>query len=232
MVPYQIERADNGDVRVDVEGKKYSPAGDLGDDPRQAEAGGRGLPRREGGPRGDHRAGLLQRRPAPGHQGCRPHRRPDRRAAGQRADRGGARLRPGQEEGPDDRRLRLRRRHLRHLDPRGRRGRGRGQGDQRRHPPGRRQHRPADHRLAARRVQEGPGDRPRQRPDGHPAPEGGRREGQDRAVQRPGDRDQPAVHHGGRLGSEAPEHPADAAEARAARRRSGPAFDPAQQAGA
>ena len=43
--------ADNGDVRVVVEGKKYSPARDLGDDPRQAQAGGRGLPRREGGPR-------------------------------------------------------------------------------------------------------------------------------------------------------------------------------------
>ena len=25
MVPYKVERADNGDVRVDVEGKKYSP---------------------------------------------------------------------------------------------------------------------------------------------------------------------------------------------------------------
>ena len=85
----------------------------------------------------------------------------DGRAPGQRAHRGGARLRPRQEEGRDDRRLRLRRRHLRHLDPRGRRGRGRGQGHQRRHPPRRRQHRPADHRVAARRVQEGPGHRPR-----------------------------------------------------------------------
>ncbi len=189
-------------------GQEVLAARDLGDDPRQAEAGGRGLPRREGGARGDHRAGLLQRRPAAGHQGRRPHRRPDRRAAGQRADRGGARLRPRQEEGPDDRRLRLRRRHLRHLDPRGRRGGGRGQGDQRRHPPGRRQHRPADHRVAARGVQEGPGDQPRQRSDGDPAPEGGGREGEDRALLGAGDRHQPAVHHRGRLGSEAPEHPA------------------------
>ena len=73
----------------------------------------------------------------------------------QRADRGGAGLRPRQEEGRDDRRLRLRRRHVRHLDPGSRRRRRRGQGDQRRHAPRRRQPRPADHRLDHRRVQEG-----------------------------------------------------------------------------
>ncbi len=56
-------------------------------------------------------------------------------APGQRAHRRGAGLRAGQEEGRDHRRLRLRRRHVRHLDPRGRRGRGRGEVDQRRHPP-------------------------------------------------------------------------------------------------
>ena len=87
-------------------------------------------------------------------------RRPRGRAHRQRAHRGRARLRPRQEEGRDDRRLRLRRRHLRHLDPRGRRGRRRGQVDQRRHPPRRRQLRPAHHRLDHRRVQEGPGHRP------------------------------------------------------------------------
>ena len=53
------------------------------------------------------------------------------------------------------RRLRLRRRHLRHLDPRGRRQRRPGHLDQRRHPPRRRRHRPAHHGLADRRVQEG-----------------------------------------------------------------------------
>ena len=53
-----------------------------------------------------------------------------------------------------DRRLRPGRRHLRHLDPRARRGRLRGEGHQRRHPPGRRRLRPAHHRLAGRRVQE------------------------------------------------------------------------------
>ena len=63
---------------------------------------------------------------------------PERAAHHQRADRGGARLRHGQEEGREDRGLRPGRRHLRHLDPRDRRGRLRGQGHQRRHPPRRR----------------------------------------------------------------------------------------------
>ena len=50
---------------------------------------------------------------------------------------GGARLRARQEAGREDRRLRLRRRNLRHLDPRGRGERGRSEGHQRGHPPGR-----------------------------------------------------------------------------------------------
>ena len=40
-----------------------------------------------GHPGGGHGPGLLQRRPAPGHQGRRPHRRPRRAAHHQRADR-------------------------------------------------------------------------------------------------------------------------------------------------
>ena len=88
---------------------------------------------------------------------------PRRPAHRERAHGGRAGLRPRQEEGRDDRRLRLRRRHLRHLRARGRRGRGRGQGHQRRHPPRRRQPRPARHRLDRGRVQEGPGHRPRAR---------------------------------------------------------------------
>ena len=63
----------------------------------------------------------------------------------------------------EDRRLRPRRRHLRHLDPGAGRRRLRGQGHQRRHPPRRRRLRPAHHRVAAGRVQEGPGHRPRPR---------------------------------------------------------------------
>ena len=112
---------------------------------------------------GHHGPGLLQRLAAPGDEG----RGQDRRARGpahrQRADGGGARLRARQEEGRDDRGLRLRRRHVRHLDPRGRRRRRRGEVDQRRHAPRRRRHRRAADRLDHRRVQEGPGHRPRRR---------------------------------------------------------------------
>ena len=122
-------------------------ARDLGDDPAEVEAGRRGVSRPAGDERGHHRPGLLQRRPAPGDQGRRPDRRTRRQAHRQRADRGGARLRPRQEEGRDHRRVRLRRRHLRHLDPGSRRGGRRGQGDQRRHAPRRRQPRSADHRV-------------------------------------------------------------------------------------
>ena len=73
-------------------------AGDLRDDPAQAEGGGRGLPGREGHPGGDHRARLLQRQPAPGHQGRREDRRPRGAAHHQRAHRRRAGLRPRQEE--------------------------------------------------------------------------------------------------------------------------------------
>ena len=123
-------------------------ARDLGDDPPEAEGRRGGLSRREGDRGGDHRPGLLQRQPAPGDQGRRPDRRPRGAADHQRADRGLAGLRPRQEEGREDRRLRPGRRHVRHLDPRARRGRLRGQVDQRRHAPRRRRLRPAGHGLA------------------------------------------------------------------------------------
>ena len=183
LVPYKVVAGPNGDARVDIDGKQSQPAGDLRAGPAQAEARRRELPRREGHRGGHHRPGLLQRRPAPGHQGRRRDRRPDRQAHRQRAHRGGAGLRPRQEEGREDRRLRLRRRHLRHLDPRGRRERGRGARHQRRHAPRRRQHRPADHGLADRRVQEGQRHRRLQGQDGPAAPQGGGGEGEDRALQ-------------------------------------------------
>jgi hypothetical protein len=64
---------------------------------------------------------------------------------------------------------------VRHLDPRSRRGRRRGQGDQRRHASRRRQPRSADHRLDHQRVQEERHHRSRQGSDGAAAPEGKRR---------------------------------------------------------
>ena len=175
MVPYSVVARQQR--RRPREGRRQGlpAAGNLRDDPAEAEAGGGGVSRPAGDQGGHHRSGVLQRRAAPGDQGRRPDRRPRGRAHRQRADRGGARLRPRQEEGRDHRRLRLRRRHVRHLDPRSRRGRRRGQGDQRRYAPRRRQPRSADHRVDHRRVQEGRGHRSRQGPDGASAPEGSRR---------------------------------------------------------
>ena len=118
---------------------------------------------------------------------------------------GGAGLRARQEEEREDRRLRPRRRHVRHLGARRGRRRLRGPLDQRRHPPRRRRlGRGADppHR---RRVQEGAGGRPDQGPDGPPAAQGGRREGQEGPLVPGPGRHQPAVHHRRRLGPEAPD---------------------------
>ena len=88
-----------------------------------------------------------------------------------------------------DRRLRPRRRHLRHLDHRDRRRRGRapvrGALHQRRHVPRRRGLRPAPDRLHRHRVQEGPGRRPLEGRARAAAPQGGRREGEDRALVEP-----------------------------------------------
>jgi hypothetical protein len=70
----------------------------------------------------------------------------------------------------------------------------RGEVHQRRHLPRRRGLRPCASSTSWPRVQEETGHRPAQRPAGPAAPEGGRREGQDRAVQ-PADRHQPALHH-------------------------------------
>jgi molecular chaperone DnaK len=56
-------------------------------------------------------------------------------------------------------------------------------------------------------------------------PQGGRRKGEDRAVLQPADRHQPAIHHGGRVGSEASQREADSREARVARRGAGAAND-------
>ena len=168
------------------------PARDLGDGPPEAQGRRRGVPRREGHRGGHHRPGVLRRHAAPGDQGRRAHRGPRGQADHQRAHGVGARLRPRQEARREDRRLRPRRRHVRHLDPRAGRGRVRGQGDQRRHAPRRRRLRPARHRVAAGRVQEGPGHRPLEGPAGPAAPQGGRREGEDRAVLDGDDRDQPA----------------------------------------
>ncbi len=77
---------------------------------------------------------------------------PERPAHRQRADRRRAGLRHGRgHRAAQDRGLRPRRRHVRHLDPAARRGRVRGQVDLGRHVPRRRGLRPAHRRLAGRR---------------------------------------------------------------------------------
>ena len=183
MVPYKVVRgATTATSASRSSGKIYSPPEISAMILQKMRERGRGSPGREGDAGGDHRARLLQRLPAPGHQGRGQDRRPGGAAHRQRAHRRGAGLRPRQEEGRDHRRLRPRRRDLRHLRARGGRRRGRGQGHQRRHPPRRRRPRPAGHRLDRRRVQEGPGHRPGQGQDGPPAPQGGRGEGQAGAV--------------------------------------------------
>jgi hypothetical protein len=125
-----------------AEKQKLFAPGDQRHDPGKLKHRRRGLFGRAGDAGRDHRAGLLQRQPAPGHQGRRQDRRPGGAAHHQRADRGRAGLWPGQKRTRDDPGLRPGRRHLRRLHPGGGRRRGRGQGDGWRHPPGRRRLRP------------------------------------------------------------------------------------------
>ena len=99
LVPYKIVKGPNGDAWVEAHGKQYSPAQISAyilqkmKETAEAKLGETGHAGRH------HRPRLLQRRPAPGHQGRRQDRRPRGAAHHQRADRGGARLRPRQEEG-------------------------------------------------------------------------------------------------------------------------------------
>ena len=98
-------------------GARGDAARGLGPDPARAQAAGRGRARRAGRAGGDHGARLLQRQPAPGHQGRRPHRRARGAAHRQRAHRRLAGLRAAEAGRGHHRGLRPRRRHLRHLHP-------------------------------------------------------------------------------------------------------------------
>ena len=128
-VPVPRRRGDAGGVvRIGLGEREFTPpeisAFILRELKRRAEAffAAAGRRRSRGRSRRHHRAGLLQRRAAHGDARRRPHRRPRGAAHHQRADRGVARLRPRQAPRRPHRRLRLRRRHVRHLDP-ARRGR-------------------------------------------------------------------------------------------------------------
>ena len=151
----------------------------------------------------------------------------------QRADRRGAGLRPRQEGRGEHRRLRPRRRHLRHLDPGDRRGHVPGQVDQRRHPPGRRRLRPADHRLAGGRVQDA--TRASTCSQDRMALQRLKEAAEKAKIELStvhADGRQPAVHHGGRGRPQAPQPDADARQAGAAGRRAGRAQPRPLQAGA
>ena len=231
IVPYQVVSGPNGDARVEADGKQYAPPEISAMILQKLKARRRGQARRGRHRRRHHRAGVLQRRPAPGHQGRRPHRRPERPAHRQRAHRGRARLRPRQGGRAPRARLRPRRRHLRRVGARARRRRVRRQVDRRRQPPGRRQLRQGDRRLDGRRVQARPGHRPLGRPPRAAAAVRGRGEGQDRALLDAVDQHQPAVRHGGRVRPQAPRPDAVAGQAHGALPRPDRAHRRPDQAG-
>ena len=118
LVPYQIRGRQERRHRGQDGRPLVQPAGDLSDDPAEAEDRRRGLPRGEGRPGGSNGTRLLRQRSARRHKGRRAHRRPGRAAHHQRADRLRAGLRSRQQGRRENLGLRPRRRHLRHLDPR------------------------------------------------------------------------------------------------------------------
>ena len=135
--PYHIVRGDNGDAWVEVSGKKYSPSQISAFILQKMKETAEKYLGENGHPGGHHRAGLFQRQPAPGDQGCRQDRGPRSPAHHQRADGRRACLWAGAQGQRHDRGLRSGRRHVRRLGPRNRRRRLRSQIDQRRHVPGR-----------------------------------------------------------------------------------------------
>ena len=196
IVPYEVVKGPNDDVRVKADGKEYAPPEISAMILQKLKADAEAYLGETVTDAVDHRPRVLQQRAARGDEGRRQDRRPQRPADHQRADRGRARLRPRQGgRRPDDPRLRPRRRHVRRVGARARRRRLRGQVDERRQPPRRRQLRQGDRRLDGRRVQARPGHRPRRRPDGAAAALRGGREGEDRALLDDDDADQPAVRH-------------------------------------
>ena len=160
--------------------------GDQRPHPAEAEARRRGLPRRHRHPGRHHRPRLLRRRPAHRHQGGRPDRRPRGAAHHQRAHRGRPGLRPRQ-GGRATRRSSCSTsaaapstcRSSRSATACSRSSRTHGDthlgGDDW-------DQRVIDWLVAG--VQGRPRRRPVQRQDGPAAPQGGGREGQDRAVAR------------------------------------------------
>ena len=107
LMPYAIVKADNGDAWVSVRDKKLAPPQISAEVLRKMKKTAEDYLGEEVTEAVITVPGLLQRQPAPGDQGRRPHRRPRRQADHQRADGGCARVRPrqGRQQGPQDRRL-------------------------------------------------------------------------------------------------------------------------------
>ena len=220
IVPYKVVAGPNGDVRVDVRDKQYSPpeisAMILQKLKTDAEA-----------KLGETVDSAVITVPAYFNDDQRQATKDAGKIAGLEVKRiinepTAASLAYGldKERGrPHDPRLRPRRRHLRRLGARNRRRRLRGEVDRRRQPPRRRQLGQSDRRVAGRRVQKGPGRRPGRRQELAAAPLRGGGEGEDRALLDAGDADQPALHHRGRGPAEAPRHEAQPLEAERADRR-------------
>ena len=231
IVPYKVVAGPNGDVRVEVRGKQYSPpeisAMILQKLKADAEA-----------KLGETVDSAVITVPAYFNDDQRQATKDAGKIAGLEVKRiinepTAASLAYGldKEGRPDDPGLRPRRRHLRRLRA-GDRGRGvRGQGDRGRQPPGRRQLGQGDRRVDGRGVQARPGNRPLGRQELAPAALRGRREGEDRALHHPGDPDQPAVHHRRSERAEAPGDEAQPGEAERAHLRAARADRLAHQAG-
>ena len=138
-------------LRIRLGRENIYPAGNFGPYPAPAQTQRRALLRSASHQSRHHRPRVFQRRSAPSHEGCRPHRRSRSSALGQRTHGCVAGLRPRQEAEWHRCRLRSRRRHFRHLDPQAARWNFRSHRHQRRHASRRRRHRQsADHHRPRR----------------------------------------------------------------------------------
>ena len=193
-------------------GKQYSPPEISRDDPAEAQGRRRGLPRRDRRPRGHHRPGVLQRRPAPGDQGRRPAS-PASTSSASSTSRPPPSLAYGLDKESDQTIL------VFDLgggtfdvsvleigdgvfEVKSTAGDNHLGGDN------------FDKAIVDWLVAEFKRDQGIDLdagPDGPPAPLRGGREGQDRALHRAGDADQPAVHHGRPVRAQAPRHRASPA---------------------
>ena len=117
VMPYRIVEGPNNSVRVQIGERVLAIPEVSALVLKEMKAIAETLAGPRGPPGGGHLPRLLQRQPAPGHQGRRPHRRARGAAHHQRAHRGGAGLRLREGHLPAHLRLRPGRRHLRRLHP-------------------------------------------------------------------------------------------------------------------